>query len=51
VTFEIDIEEIQIHGGVAHLLSKYYLTAKADGKTYRDAGRSLLIYKRNKYNK
>ena len=49
VTFEIDIEEIQIHGDTAHLLSKYYLTSepKAGGDTYRDAGRSLLIYKRN----
>ena len=49
VTFEIDIEEIQIHGDTAHLLSKYYLTSepKSGGDTYRDAGRSLLIYKRN----
>ena len=49
VTFEIDIEEIQVHGDTAHLLSKYYLTSepKAGGDTYRDAGRSLLIYKRN----
>ena len=49
VTFEIDIEEVQIHGDTAHLLSKYYLTSepKSGGDTYRDAGRSLLIYKRN----
>ena len=49
VTFEIDIEEIQVHGDTAHLLSKYYLTAEpADGgEVYRDAGRSLIIYKRN----
>ncbi len=49
VTFEIAIEEIQIHGETAHLLSKYYLTAEPEsgGDTYRDAGRSLLIYKRN----
>ena len=49
VTFEIDIEEIQIHGDTAHLLSKYYLTAEPEGggDVYRDAGRSLLIYKRN----
>ena len=49
VTFEIDIEEIQVHGATAHLLSKYYLTAKPKdgGDVYRDAGRSLLIYKRN----
>ena len=52
VTFEVDIEEIQIHGDVAHLLSRYYLTAepKAGGDTWRDAGRSLLIYKRNTNN-
>ena len=49
VTFEIDIEEIQVHGDTAHLLSKYYLTSEPEpgGETYRDAGRSLLIYKRN----
>ena len=49
VTFEIDIEEIQIHGDTAHLLSKYYMTAEPmdGGDIYRDAGRSLLIYKRN----
>ena len=49
VTFEIDIEEIQVHGDSAHLLSKYYLTAEPvdGGDSYRDAGRSLLIYKRN----
>ena len=52
VTFEIDIEEIQIHGDTAHLLSKYYLTSEpvSGGDTYRDAGRSLLIYKRNEDN-
>ena len=49
VTFEIDIEEIQVHGDTAHLLSKYYLTAEPanGGEVYRDAGRSLIIYKRN----
>ena len=47
--FELDIEEIQIHGDTAHLLSKYWLTAisKGDGSIYKDAGRSLLIYKRD----
>ena len=49
VTFAIDIEEIQVHGDTAHLLSKYYLTAEPrdGGDVYRDAGRSLLIYKRS----
>lgn len=52
VTFEIDIEEIQVHGDIAHLLSKYYLTAESEsgGDVYRDAGRSLLIYKRTAAN-
>ena len=52
VNFEIDIEEIQIHGDAAHLLSRYYLTADplSGGETYRDAGRSLLIYKRDANN-
>ena len=52
VTFEIDIEEIQVHGDTAHLLSKYYLTAEPvnGGEVYRDAGRSLIIYKRNEDN-
>lgn len=50
--FELDVEEIQIHGDTAHLLSKYWLTAisKNDGSIYRDAGRSLLIYKRDQNN-
>lgn len=52
VNFEIDIEEIQIHGDAAHLLSRYYLTADplSGGETYKDAGRSLLIYKRDANN-
>lgn len=52
VNFEIDIEEVQIHGDAAHLLSRYYLTATplSGGETYRDAGRSLLIYKRDANN-
>ena len=52
VTFEIDVEEIQVHGDTAHLLSKYYLTAEPvnGGEVYRDAGRSLIIYKRDKDN-
>ena len=52
VSFEIDIEEIQIHGDTAHLLSKYYLTAEPNngGEVYRDAGRSLIMYKRDANN-
>lgn len=49
VDFKIDISEIQIHGDTAHLVSKYWFTAvsKADGSVYKDAGRSVLIYKRD----
>ncbi|MGI9229235.1 MAG: YybH family protein [Gammaproteobacteria bacterium] len=50
IDFQIDIEVIEIHGDVAHFMSKYYLTAvsKQDGSVYRDAGRSLLIYKKDR---
>ena len=44
--FEIDIEEIQVHGDIAHLVSKYWFEMPTAEGTYRDAGRSLLIYKR-----
>jgi uncharacterized protein (TIGR02246 family) len=49
VEFILDIEEIQVHGNVAHLVSKYWYTAvPRDGsEPYRDAGRSALIYKRD----
>ncbi|MEM7283664.1 MAG: nuclear transport factor 2 family protein [Pseudomonadota bacterium] len=49
VKFDLDIEEIQIHGDVAHLVSKYWFELPLeDGGSYRDAGRSLLIYKNSK---
>ena len=44
--FDIDIEEIQVHGDVAHLISFYWFEVPAENaETFRDAGRSLLIYK------
>jgi ketosteroid isomerase-like protein len=48
VEFLLDFEEIQVHGDVAHLVSKYwYLSVpKEGGDTLRDAGRSVLIYKK-----
>ncbi len=49
VEFRLEIEEIQVHGDVAHLVSKYWYTSVPldGGETYRDAGRSALIYKRD----
>ena len=42
VTFEIDIEEIQIHGDTAHLLSKYYLTSRTQvGRRYLPGRREI----------
>ena len=48
VDFLLETEEIQVHGDVAHLVSKYWYTARPNdgGEAYRDAGRSALIYKR-----
>ncbi len=46
--FELDYELEEIHGDIAYIISKYWLVAKdrETGETYRDAGRSLLVYKR-----
>jgi len=48
VDFTIAVEAIEVHGDVAHLMSKYWLEARPHdgGEPYRDAGRSLLIYRR-----
>ena len=48
VTFEIDHEHISVHGNMAHAMAKYWLTAvnRENGYVYKDAGRSLLIYRR-----
>ena len=47
--FELDYELEEIHGDIAYIISKYWLVAtnRDTGTTYRDAGRSLLVYKRN----
>ncbi len=46
--FELDYELEEIHGDIAYIISKYWLIAvdRETGETYRDAGRSLLVYKR-----
>ncbi len=48
VSFSIDVETIEVHGDVAHLISKYWMSATPPegGDSFTDAGRSLLIYKR-----
>ena len=52
VEFELAVERIEIHGDVAHLLSKYWFTsAQPDGRVIQDAGRSLLIYKKDRSEK
>ena len=45
---ELDYELEEIHGDIAYIISKYWLVAKnkETGETYKDAGRSLLVYKR-----
>ncbi len=46
--FELDYELEEIYGDIAYIISKYWLVAvdRETGETYRDAGRSLLVYKR-----
>jgi len=47
-TFELDYELRETHGDIAYIISKYWLKAtdKASGALYKEAGRSLLVYKR-----
>ncbi len=49
VTFDIDLERAEVHGDMAYLISKYWMSIKPhDGdQTFYDVGRSLLIYKKN----
>ena len=48
IRFDLDIEQIEIHGDVAHLISKYWFELPIEGRDpYRDTGRSLLIYKKS----
>ena len=46
--FELDYELRETHGDVAYIISKYWLKAtdKSTGEIYKDAGRSLLVYKK-----
>ena len=50
IRFDIEIDEIRIHGDTAHLVSRYWYTAtpRDGGATYRDAGRSLVLYARDR---
>ena len=47
-TFELDYELRETHGDIAYIISKYWLLAtdRQSGAVYRDAGRSLLVYKK-----
>lgn len=50
VTFELEYELVEFHGDVAHAMAKYWLISRAPGTeriVYQDAGRSLLIYKKD----
>ena len=46
--FELDYELRETHGDIAYIISKYWLKAtdKETGVVYKDAGRSLLVYKK-----
>ena len=47
-TFELDYELRETHGELAYIISKYWLKAidKTTGALYKEAGRSLLVYKK-----
>jgi len=47
VTFDLDVERAEVHGRMAYLISKYWLSITPHGstETITDVGRSLLIYK------
>ncbi len=47
-TFELDYELRETHGDIAYIISKYWLKAtdKVTGTPYKEAGRSLLVYKK-----
>ena len=46
--FELDYELRETHGDIAYIISKYWLKAidKETGAISKDAGRSLLVYKK-----
>lgn len=47
--FELEYEVERVEGDIAWIVSKYWLIAvdRATGTTYRDAGRSMLVYRRS----
>ncbi len=49
VEFLLHVEDIRIRGDMAYLISRYWFTSEtADGKKLQDAGRSLLVYQRER---
>jgi uncharacterized protein (TIGR02246 family) len=48
-TFDLQYELRETHGDIAYIISKYWLVAvdRVSGERYRDAGRSLLVYKKH----
>ncbi len=49
VAFLLDVEDIQVQGDVAWLISRYWYTSIGKGGSrHQDAGRSLLIYRRDR---
>ncbi len=50
VEFLVDIETIDVHGGHAFLISKYWYTSHGGGlPEIADAGRSMLEYRRDRH--
>jgi uncharacterized protein (TIGR02246 family) len=49
IEFRIEIDAIRVHGDTADLVSRYWFTARPHdgGNTYRDAGRSVVLYTRD----
>lgn len=50
VTFRLDVEQVRVDGDSAWLMSRYwYVSEPRDGgAAYTDAGRSLLVYRRDR---
>jgi uncharacterized protein (TIGR02246 family) len=48
VEFLLDIETLEVDCNLAHLISKYWYTSRdRSGQVYQDAGRSMLLYRRD----
>ncbi len=49
IEFELKYELQESHGSIAYIISQYWFTSedRDSGTRYRDAGRSLLVYKRS----